>query len=174
MTSTAPQTSPRGTERVRRRNTQAAHAEVAKQEGANLTSPGGPEKEAQIKKLAEAQIARFGPTSKTRREGQQAEHRKIAVRQESNLPSAEITTPQLVAGEQVSLVTANRLARIHDREERDLTNDAARAAAVAVRDTLRGAVPQDGPEARFKHITQHNARADATAAAAAAAVQNAK
>ena len=55
----APETSPRGTDRVRRRSDQQAHAEQAAREGASLTSPSTPEKAEAIERQKH-QIAKFG------------------------------------------------------------------------------------------------------------------
>jgi hypothetical protein len=71
----APELTPRGTERVRRRAQQAEHRAQADVEAAALTSPSTPAKEAAIEANKQLTLARFGPTKKTRRETLQRENR---------------------------------------------------------------------------------------------------
>ena len=170
----APQMSPRGTERVRRRADQEAHAVQAVKEGAALTSPEGPAKQAQIKRNAEAQVARFGTTKQERTRTLQKQHAAQAETQLARLPTPPSGRPELPpAGQQVDLQTARRMAMAHDVEERDVTTEAAKAAGVAVREVLQGRAPK-GPETRMRHVVEHNTRVERASAAAAAAVTAAK
>lgn len=162
----APQTSPRGTDRVRRRAAQDQHALQAKAEGAALASPSGPEKDAKIAALKTADVARFGVTKATRRIAAQTEHAKQAEREIANIqvePLAQAPALDYKPGEQVDLQTANRHARAHDRDERSEINDASIAAAKAVRDTLSGKLSPEQIN-RHRSIAAHNARNQAGAA----------
>jgi Xaa-Pro aminopeptidase len=161
MATKTPETSPRGTERVRRRAAQNLHAAQAKAEGANLTSRKSPEKTAAIAKAKEAQVARFGPTAATRRQAVQTENKVKADREAATLAAApEVNRPKLVPGEQPSLLTLRRMAKANDKEERDDIRRAATAAGIAVRDTLKG-LPMRDRHSRFKRIAQHEARVTA-------------
>lgn len=165
-----------GGERTRRRTAQAVHAAQAKAEGEQLASPDTDAKFEQIEKNKQLALQVNGPTAKTRREGQQARHRAAAKEQDAAAGQTTVGIGgfALVPGEQVSLLTANRMARKHDRDEFDITTETARAVAVVVRDKLRGGLPEDAPEISARSRAQHNARADVIARQAAAAVTNAK
>ena len=143
MAENAPQTSTRGTDRVRRRRAQADAVVKADKEAASLASPGGPEKDAAIaaNKAAEKEkVARFASEGTTRRKAAQAANRTKADKEAATLPEAPAETPlvRLKPGQQADLVTANHLARIHDEEARDYERAAANAAGLAVHETLRG------------------------------------
>lgn len=160
---TSPQTSPRGTERTRRRADQKNNAAKAVAEGAALTSPKSPAKTAAIAKAKETQLAKFGPTAKTRRVAAQTDNKRKADTEAAALAAAPtVDRPALVPGTQPDLVTLRRMAKANDREERNEINEAAKAAAVAVRDTLKGRPSRDR-YSRARRIEQHNARATQTA-----------
>ena len=152
MAENAPQTSTRGTDRVRRRRAQADAVVKADKEAASLASPGGPEKDAAIAA------------------NKAAENRTKADKEAATLPEAPAETPlvRLKPGQQADLVTANHLARIHDEEARDYERAAANAAGLAVHETLRGR-PLRGKHNRSRYIAAHNAKVDANNRAAAAA-----
>lgn len=152
---------PRGTERTRRRAQQAAAVDQALVE-AQVVPPQGDAQKVQIAENKARDIARFGGDGNTtRRKVLQAEHAKQALVQEAQLPYSAGSRPALVPGQQANLQTANRMAMAHDREERDVIYDAAKAAGVAVRDTLR-----DMPE-----VEQRYRKRDARNTAAEAAVK---
>lgn len=165
MVENAPQTSPRGTDRVRRRKTQAENAEKAKVEIASLASPEGPDKQAAIAAKT-AKVARFGASPGGVRRARQIIHREQAEAEPAKLATTPVSAPRLVPGEQVSLRTANLVAQASDVSEKDFETEAARAAGVAVRDTLRGKPLRDRHN-RSRHIAQHNAKVAAREAAAA-------
>lgn len=165
MTENAPQMSPRGTDRVRRRAAQAENAEKAKAEIANLASPEGPEKKAAIA-ANKTKVAKFGASPGGVRKAKQAAHREQADAEPAKLRPPAPTLPPLTPGQQVDLRTANRVAQLNDISERDYETEAARAAGLAVRDTLRGKPLRDR-HSRSRHIAQHNAKVAAREAAAA-------
>lgn len=164
MVENAPQTSPRGADRVRRRKAQAEHAEQAAVEAANFASPEGPEKQAAIERN-KVKVARFGASPGGVRKARQALHKAQAEAEPATLVVAPVTAPVLVPGQQVSLQTANRMAQISDLSERDFTIEAGRAVGIAVRDTLRGTILRDRHK-RSRHIALHNAKVAAREAAA--------
>jgi hypothetical protein len=161
----APQTSPRGVDRVRRRTAQAQHAEQAQQEAANLVSPSTPEKEAAIASAKNVDLARFGPSKRTRTKALQQEHKERAEVEATALAGVLADRPlaALVPGQQVDNLTARRMARLNDRQERDTNREAAKAAGQAVFDTLKGRPTRDH-HTRQRRIALHNARVARAAA----------
>lgn len=165
-----PQTSPRGTDRIRRRAAQAEHKVQASLEAAALTAPEGPEKVAAIEK--NKQIARFGAAEAAAAGGirkvRQARNRQRAEEESASLGAVELSAPRapkLIPGQQVDLRTANLQAQADDISERDYTTEAAREAGLAVRDTLRGKPLRDRHN-RSRHIARHNAEVARRAATA--------
>lgn len=127
---------PRGTERVRRRAEQAAHAEQAVVEAATLIPPRGEEKAAAIAANKAAEIARFS-SGENRAKVRQAENRAAAVAQDAELAKATVfQKANLIPGQQVDHRTARLLAKAADREARDQITDASKAAMKAVYQTL--------------------------------------
>ncbi len=157
-----PQTSPRGTDRVRRRAAQQVNKDKAQAEIKELTSPDTPEKAAAIE-AKNAKIAKFGATPGGVRKAKQAEHRAAAEREIATLATLPGKPPSLVEGAQVDLRTANRMAELNDASARDFANEAAREAGLAVRATLRGKPLRDRHN-RSRHIAEHNRRVELAAA----------
>jgi hypothetical protein len=156
-------TSPRGTDRTRRRRAQQQHAEQAQDEVAKLASPSSEEKTAAIE-ANKHRTAAFGGDSGSIRKERQARHRAKADAEAAALPeAAPRLPPTLKPGAQVDLITANRMAQAHDAEEDDYTTEAARAAGLAVRSSLRG-TPLRGRHTRSRYIAEHNRRVAAAAA----------
>lgn len=157
---------PRGTDRVRRREAQAKHAEQAVVEAANLVPPKGDEKAAQIAANKAKEVARFGGQSPAK--AKQAEHRQQAQVQDAEFSGVNvIAEANLIPGQQVDARTARLFAKAHDRQERDVVTQAAKAAGVAVFDTLKGQRPLRDRHTRQRHIAQHNNRVALAAAAKA-------
>ncbi len=80
-------------------------------------------------------MARNNPERIRRKAAQQA-HAEQAVVEAAQLQMKPTAVPVLIPGQQDSLQTANLLARKADAEEINAINDAARASAKAVRETL--------------------------------------
>jgi hypothetical protein len=167
MVEKAPETSPRGTDRIRRRASQQAHAARAQTEVAELTSRDTPEKRAAIE-AGKVQVARFGVSPGGIRKVRQAANKAAAEVEQGLLPELRLTNPTLVPGAQVSLLHANRRAKVDDVSEQDFVREAGKAAGLAVRETLRGRPLRDKHN-RSRHIALHNAKVDAAQRAAAAA-----
>jgi hypothetical protein len=161
----APETSPRGTDRVRRRAAQDAARTTALKEGASLTSPSTPEKAEAIERNKH-QVAKFGASPGGIRKARQTLHRRKAEAEIVALPDTPVARPALIPGEQVSLQMANRLAKADDLSEKDYVREAANAAGVAVLQKLNGQPLRDR-HSRSRHIAQHNAKVAAREAAAA-------
>lgn len=172
-TEKAPELTPRGTDRVRRRAAQTAHKVAADAEAAVLTSPTTPEKLERIAAQKQEQVARFGGnTSRARRTTLQHENRRKVEAEAVQIASVQqAQAPELpAAGQPVDLLTARRVAKSQDRVERDDNKIAARAAGEAVYETLKGR-PQRNRHTRQRRIAQHNARQARLNAASAAAAQ---
>lgn len=159
----APQTSPRGTDRVRRRSTQKTHAEQAINEAAKLVSPNTPEKAERIKQ-AKVEQAKVGEKPGGVRKVKQERNRERAATEITTIQTQPVTAPLLTPGAQVDLQTANRMARANSLEEKDYIVSAAQAAGLAVRQRLSGQ-PLRGRHNRSRYIAQHNARVAAAEAA---------
>lgn len=153
-----PAVAPRGTDRVRRRADQAAHAKQAVDEAAKLTPPRGEEKTRQIAENKAKELARFGESGTTRRKTLQAEHREQALAQDARPTQSPLQLAKLVPGQQVDHRTARLLAKAADKEARDEISDAARAAGRAVHTTLSGKVAGN-PRSVFRRVAAHNAKA---------------
>ncbi len=164
MAEQAPQTSPRGTDRRRRRADQAKHAEQANAEIQTLTSPQSEEKAAAVARVAERD-KQVTTTPGGVRKVRQAVNRAKAEAEPVSLPSPQTKVPRLVPGQQVDLRTANLKAQADDVSERDFAQRAAEEAGIAVRSTLRGTPLRDRHN-RSRHIAEHNARVEARQRAA--------
>jgi len=161
---TAPQVSPRGTDRVRRRAAQEAHAAQAVNEAATLQPLRGEAKAAAIAANKAKEVARFGGQSPTK--ARQAENRAAAVEQDRRFAGAEVLQrAKLEPGAQVDHRTARLVAKAQDREERDTIGKAARAAGIAVQDVLRGNRPLRTKRSISRRVAAHNARQAAADAA---------
>ena len=162
-------TETRGADRVRRRAAQAQAKVTAQAEVAALTSPNTPEKEAAIEANKKADVARFGTTARTRRQRKQAEHKAQGEAELLKIAAAPPTPlAKLTPGQQVDNLTARRMAKLQSEGERDYNREAAKAAGLAVLETLKGRPSRDR-HTRQRRIAQHNARqAKLTAAAAQA------
>lgn len=154
---------PKGTDRVRRRAAQAAHAEQAVAEAATLVPPQGDEKAAIIAANKAKELARFGGQSQVK--VKQAENRAAALVQDAEFSGVEtFAKAKLVPGEQVDHRTARLFAKAHDRDERDINRLAAKAAGVAVFGALNGKATHD-QHTRARRIAQHNASVTAASKA---------
>jgi hypothetical protein len=152
---------PRGTERVRRRADQAAHAEQAVVEAATLQPLRGEEKVAAIAANKAADVARFGG-GENRAKVRQAENRVAAAAQDAEF--AGVTAFQkanLVPGQQVDHRTARLIAKAADREARDRNTEAAKAAGKAVFQTLNDRVV-GGRQSIHRKIAKQAAKVAAT------------
>lgn len=157
------QVAPRGTDRVRRREAQAQHAEQAVQEAATLIPPRGEEKVRKIAENKAAEDKRNAGQSPTK--ARQAANRAEALEQDRAFAGVEVLQrAALVPGQQVDARTARLVAKASDREERDFIRDAAKAAGFAVHETLKGRPSQNTRTVHAK-IAQHNARNAAARAA---------
>lgn len=149
-------------ERTRRRAIQQAHAAQAVTEAATLLPLRDEEKAALIEENKARDLARFGSSAAEAKEIAQTANRNAAELEAAQLQLKPTPVPVLIPGQQVSLQTANLLARQADAAEINGINDAARASAKAVRDTL---LNLDNPV-----LERHQkSRAQASIAAATAA-----
>lgn len=166
MTTDVPsQVAPRGTDRVRRRAAQEAAKVTAQNEAATLIPPRGEEKKRLIAKNKADELARFGPSKSTRTKALQAENRDKALVQDRELAFVKPSPlARLEPGQQVDARTARLLAKQGDREERDNIEKAAKAAGVAVRNTLHGR-PAHDRRSTARRVAQHNALNAKTTAA---------
>lgn len=151
-------------ERTRRRAKQDAHATQALDEAINLLPPQGEEKAALIEENKARDLARFGEDKADAKRIAQTANRTAAEIEASQLQGVPIHKPVLIPGQQVSLQTANLMARQADAEEVNNINAAARASAKAVRETLIG---MDNPV--LERHQKRRAEADVAAAMAAQA-----
>lgn len=154
----APETSPRGTDRVRRRGAQQAHAEQAAREGSSLTSPSTPEKAEAIER-AKHKVAKFGASPGGVRKAAQRLHRAKAEAEAATVAAPAPSRPTLIPGQQVDLLAANRMARADDQSEKDYIREAANAAGLAVQSRLSGQPLRDRHN-RSRHIAKHNAEVE--------------
>ncbi len=150
-------------ERIRRKATQQAHAEQAVVEAATLLPPQGEEKATLLEENRARDLARFGGSRAEGIEIAQTANRSAAELEALQLQVKPTAAPVLIPGQQVSLQTANLLARQADAAEINAINDAARASAKAVRDTLLNV---DNPV-----LERHQKSRSAAAIAAATAAQ---
>ena len=154
---------PRGTDRVRRRAAQAAHAEQAKVEAATLQPLKGDEKTAAIAANKAKELARFGGESQTT--GKQAENKVQALKEDALYAGAPVLkASRLEPGQQVDNLTARRMAKAADRAERDVHILAAKAAGSAVFRTLEGRAAATGRPSVHRKIAQQAAKVAAQAA----------
>lgn len=163
---TPSQVAPRGTDRVRRRAAQEAAKVQEQQEAATLIPPRGAEKQQMIEANKAKDLARFGPTKASRTKTLQAENRAKALLQDRELAAPKPSPlARLEPGQQVDARTARLLAKQSDRDERDNIEKAAKAAGVAVRNTLHGR-PGHDRRSTARRVAQHNALNAKTTAAA--------
>lgn len=128
---------PRGTDRVRRRAAQAAHAEQAQVEAATLVPPRGQAKLDAIAANKAQVVARFGEQSPAK--VKQAENKAQAQKEDRLYAGAPVLqASRLEPGQQVDNLTARRMAKAADRADRDEITAAAKAAGSAVFQTLKG------------------------------------
>lgn len=147
---------PRGTDRVRRRADQAAHAAQAVKEAATLQPPRGEEKARRIAANKQADNARFG--GENRAKVRQAENRVAAAAQDAQFSGVTaFQRANLVPGQQVDHRTARLLAKAADREARDQITDAAKAAGKAVYQTLSDKVAGN-KRSIFRRVADQAAR----------------
>lgn len=162
---TQSQVAPRGTDRVRRRAAQAAHAEQATKEAATLQPLRGDEKKAAIEANKAKEIARFGtqPQAKVK----QAENRAQAKKEDRLYAGAPVLqAAKLEPGTQVDNLTARRMAKAADRADRDEITAAAKAAGSAVFQTLKGRQSHVNRRSVYRKVAQQAAKVAAHATAA--------
>jgi len=156
----APQFATRGTDRVRRREQQAAAKTVGEKELAALVVPSAAEKLAhaeQVKQQRAAQIA-AAPTKRAQKKAAQA---AVKVRAEQEAATVSSAVPTVLAtlrpGEQVDYRTARLYMKEKQRLRRDEALEAGKAAGRAVRDLLRGRAVGANQQSRFRRLAQHAA-----------------
>ncbi len=150
-------------ERIRRKAAQQAHAERAVVEAATLLPPQGEEKAALLEENKARDLARFGTSRAEGIEIAQTANRSAAELEALQLQTKPTAVPVLIPGQQVSLQTANLLARQADAAEINAIDNAARASAKAVRTVLM--------DAENPVLERHQKRRSEMSIAAAAAAQ---
>lgn len=148
---------PRGTDRVRRRAAQAAHAEQAQEEAATLVPPRGEEKAKQIAANKAKVVARFGEQSPAK--VKQAENKAQAQVEDRLYAGAPVLqASRLEPGQQVDNLTARRMAKAADRSDRDEITAAAKAAGSAVFQTLKGRASHINRRSVHRKVAQQQAK----------------
>lgn len=152
---------PRGTDRVRRRQQQAAAIERAREEIATLVSPSTPEKAEKIAQLRAADRAEYGDTKRSRTVTLQGRHRTAADEEtavvSANVPR-ELTT--LRPGEQVDHITARRFMKNRNKQVRDHAMDTAKAVAQSALEVLRGRPAPAAKTSRHRKVAQQAVKQD--------------